>query len=62
MDSWSVILNGSVEIVFEDQSTQTLHLGDPFGVETTPETMFHKGTMKTRVDDCQVTRPQNYKQ
>lgn len=53
MDSWSVILNGSVEIVFEDQSTQTLHLGDPFGVETTPETMFHKGTMKTRVDDCQ---------
>ena len=54
MDSWSVILNGSVEILYDDQPPKTLHLGDSFGVKTTQEQMFHKGTMKTRVDDCQV--------
>ncbi|XP_047125253.1 rap guanine nucleotide exchange factor 6 [Hydra vulgaris] len=53
MDSWSVILNGSVEILYEDQPPKTLHLGDSFGVKTTQEQMFHKGVMKTRVDDCQ---------
>ena len=55
MDSWSVILNGSVEILIDVQAPVTLHLGDSFGVLTTPQTMNHKGTMRTRVDDCQVS-------
>jgi len=53
MDSWSVILNGSVDILIEGEPPESLHLGDAFGVETEKKTMFHKGTMRTRVDDCQ---------
>eukprot|EP00794_Sanderia_malayensis_P016597 gene16597-18286_t len=53
MDSWSVILNGSVEVTFATGGSTTMHLGDAFGVKTEPETIFHKGVMRTRVDDCQ---------
>ena len=50
-----MILNGSVEIIFQDgREVSVLHLGDSFGVSTEPKTMHHDGTMKTRVDDCQV--------
>jgi len=54
LDSWSVILNGSVEIETEGEETTVLHLGDSFGVEPTLKKMHHKGVMKTCVDDCQV--------
>lgn len=53
LDSWCVILNGSVEIVVHGEEPLTLHLGDSFGVEPTLKKMRHKGIMKTRVDDCQ---------
>merc|ERR1712226_1127775 len=53
MDSWSVILNGSVEVIVKNQPPKILTLGDAFGVNTTPGVMNHKGMMKTRVDDCQ---------
>lgn len=55
LDSWSVILNGSVEIVVDSEETTFLHLGDSFGVEPSVKKMYHKGVMKTRVDDCQVS-------
>ncbi|KAK2568320.1 Rap guanine nucleotide exchange factor 2 [Acropora cervicornis] len=53
LDSWCVILNGSVEILVDGEKPLTLHLGDSFGVEPTLKKMHHKGIMKTRVDDCQ---------
>ena len=49
-----MILNGSVEVQVEGQDAVTLHLGESFGVQPTNETYYHKGIMKTRVDDCQV--------
>lgn len=58
LDSWCVILNGSVEIIVPWEEIVTLHLGDSFGVEPTLKKMRHKGIMKTRADDCQV-RPIN---
>lgn len=54
MDSWSVILNGSVEVTQKGKQPETMHLGDAFGVKTVPDKICHKGIMKTRVDDCQV--------
>lgn len=53
MDSWSVILNGSVDVFLKNKPPKTLTLGDAFGVSTTPGVMYHQGMMKTRVDDCQ---------
>ncbi|KAL9979326.1 hypothetical protein ACROYT_G016974 [Oculina patagonica] len=53
LDSWCVILNGSVEILVPGEEPLTLHLGDSFGVEPTLKKMRHRGVMKTRVDDCQ---------
>lgn len=55
MDSWSVILNGSVEIIEKNKShtPKILNCGDAFGVNVTPGVMYHQGTMRTRVDDCQ---------
>ena len=52
-----MILNGSVEIFVPGEEPLTLHLGDSFGVEPTLKKMRHRGVMKTRVDDCQVTKP-----
>ena len=49
-----MILNGSVEVLVEGQDPVTLHLGESFGVQPTLEQYYHKGIMKTRVDDCQV--------
>ncbi|PIK41643.1 putative rap guanine nucleotide exchange factor 2 isoform X1, partial [Apostichopus japonicus] len=53
LDSWSVILNGHVEITKADGSIEQLHLGDSFGVRASMEKQFHEGVMKTTVDDCQ---------
>ncbi|XP_040575322.1 rap guanine nucleotide exchange factor 2 isoform X3 [Lepeophtheirus salmonis] len=54
LDSWSVIINGSVEIErWEGGNKEELHLGDSFGITPTTEKLYHKGIMRTRVDDCQ---------
>ncbi|XP_046859606.1 rap guanine nucleotide exchange factor 6-like [Xenia sp. Carnegie-2017] len=53
LDSWCVILNGSVEVLVPGEETVTLHLGQSFGVQPTLDQYYHKGVMKTRVDDCQ---------
>lgn len=54
LDSWSVILNGSVEVTYPDSRTETLCMGNSFGVSPTMEKEYMKGVMKTKVDDCQV--------
>ncbi|KAH7981425.1 hypothetical protein HPB49_024005 [Dermacentor silvarum] len=53
LDSWSVIVNGQVEVEMPDGTTHTLSMGDSFGITPTMEKMHHVGTMRTRVDDCQ---------
>ncbi|MEQ2311231.1 Rap guanine nucleotide exchange factor 2, partial [Ameca splendens] len=53
LDSWSVILNGSVEVSYPDGRTEMLCMGNSFGVSPTMEKEFMKGIMRTKVDDCQ---------
>ncbi|QQP56524.1 Rap guanine nucleotide exchange factor 2like [Caligus rogercresseyi] len=53
LDSWSVIINGSVEISSSEGHKEELSLGDSFGITPTTEKLYHKGVMRTRVDDCQ---------
>ncbi|XP_077588704.1 rap guanine nucleotide exchange factor 2 isoform X10 [Stigmatopora nigra] len=53
LDSWSVILNGSVEVTYPEGRTDILCMGNSFGVSPTMEKEFMKGAMKTKVDDCQ---------
>ncbi|TKS72042.1 Rap guanine nucleotide exchange factor 2 [Collichthys lucidus] len=53
LDSWSVILNGSVEVTYPDSRTEILCMGNSFGVSPTMEKEYMKGVMKTKVDDCQ---------
>ncbi|XP_063444358.1 rap guanine nucleotide exchange factor 6-like isoform X2 [Mytilus trossulus] len=54
LDSWSVILNGQVEILKEDGSAEFLYMGDSFGItEPTLDKIFHEGVMRTIIDDCQ---------
>ncbi|XP_053734550.1 rap guanine nucleotide exchange factor 2 isoform X2 [Synchiropus splendidus] len=53
LDSWSVILNGSVEVTHHDSRTEILCMGNSFGVSPTMEKEYMKGVMKTKVDDCQ---------
>ncbi|KRY65868.1 Rap guanine nucleotide exchange factor, partial [Trichinella pseudospiralis] len=53
LDSWSVIINGEVEVVFPDGHRYEYHIGDCFGVQPTEEVQFHQGEMRTLVDDCQ---------
>lgn len=54
LDSWSVILNGSVEVTYPEGRTELLCMGNSFGVSPTMEKEYMKGVMKTKVDDCQV--------
>ncbi|XP_076458916.1 rap guanine nucleotide exchange factor 2-like isoform X3 [Babylonia areolata] len=53
LDSWSVILNGEVEVVHLDSSRHRLQMGDSFGITPTMEKLYHKGVMQTMMDDCQ---------
>ncbi|XP_064594655.1 rap guanine nucleotide exchange factor 6-like isoform X3 [Liolophura sinensis] len=53
LDSWSVVLNGLVQITRPDSSIEQLHMGDSFGITPTMEKLYHRGVMRTMVDDCQ---------
>ncbi|XP_051865230.1 rap guanine nucleotide exchange factor 2 isoform X3 [Pristis pectinata] len=53
LDSWSVILNGSVEVTYPDGRLEILCMGNSFGVSPTLEKEYMKGIMKTKADDCQ---------
>uniref|UniRef100_A0A914XL56 RPGF2 n=1 Tax=Plectus sambesii TaxID=2011161 RepID=A0A914XL56_9BILA len=52
-DSWSVIVNGQVEVSRPDGQRILYSLGDSFGVEPVPDIQYHQGTMRTIVDDCE---------
>ncbi|KAG5270244.1 hypothetical protein AALO_G00190420 [Alosa alosa] len=53
LDSWSVILNGSVEVTYPEGRAEMLCMGNSFGVSPTMDKEYMKGIMKTKVDDCQ---------
>ncbi|XP_065348320.1 rap guanine nucleotide exchange factor 2 isoform X2 [Cloeon dipterum] len=53
LDSWSVLINGHVEVEMANGDTQHLHMGDCFGITPTMEKLYHRGVMKTKCDDCQ---------
>ncbi|XP_005105136.2 rap guanine nucleotide exchange factor 2 isoform X2 [Aplysia californica] len=53
LDSWSVILNGEVEITRPHGVRERLQMGDSFGISPTMEKLYHQGVMRTIVNDCQ---------
>ncbi|KAK2865612.1 hypothetical protein Q7C36_001668 [Tachysurus vachellii] len=53
LDSWSVILNGAVEVIYPDDQCETVGMGGSFGVSPTMKKELMVGVMKTKVDDCQ---------
>lgn len=64
LDSWSVLINGHVEIERANGVHDHLHMGDSFGILPTMERLFHKGVMRTKCDDCQfvcITQNEYYR-
>lgn len=53
LDSWSVLVNGSVEVCIAGELPKTLSLGDSFGILPTMDKLYHQGVMRTKCDDCQ---------
>lgn len=53
LDSWSVLINGIVEIELNNGTTNLLQYGDSFGIAPTMEKLYHQGVMRTKTDDCQ---------
>ncbi|VDP29169.1 unnamed protein product [Soboliphyme baturini] len=53
LDSWSVIVNGEVEVTLPNGQKKSYHLGDSFGVKPVADPQYHVGEMRTVVDDCQ---------
>lgn len=47
LDSWSVLINGTVEVEHNGTVDQ-LHVGDSFGILPTMETLLHRGIMRTK--------------
>jgi len=58
LDSWSVIINGHVQVrdALDDKPVIDLYMGDSFGVDPSEETQFHEGSMYTMCDDCQASQ------
>ncbi|XP_063148392.1 rap guanine nucleotide exchange factor 6 isoform X2 [Candoia aspera] len=53
LDSWYVILNGTVEISRPDGKTESLCMGNSFGITPSLEKQHMNGVVRTKVDDCQ---------
>uniref|UniRef100_A0A1A9ZDR0 Rap guanine nucleotide exchange factor 2 n=1 Tax=Glossina pallidipes TaxID=7398 RepID=A0A1A9ZDR0_GLOPL len=53
LDSWSVLINGAVEIEHANGEREELQMGDSFGILPTMDKLYHKGVMRTKCDDCQ---------
>ncbi|XP_063910805.1 rap guanine nucleotide exchange factor 6 isoform X7 [Zophobas morio] len=53
LDSWSVVVNGCVEVIIPGEESQALTTGEAFGILPTMEKLYHKGIMVTKCDDCQ---------
>ncbi|XP_037658170.1 rap guanine nucleotide exchange factor 6 isoform X2 [Choloepus didactylus] len=53
LDSWYVILNGTVEITYPDGKIENLFMGNSFGITPTLDKQYMHGVVRTKVDDCQ---------
>ncbi|XP_063786098.1 rap guanine nucleotide exchange factor 6-like [Pseudophryne corroboree] len=53
LDSWYVILNGTIEINHCDGRTENLCMGNSFGINPSLHKQYMNGVIKTKVDDCQ---------
>lgn len=53
LDSWSVLINGNVEIEHSNADKEELQVGDSFGILPTMVKLYHRGVMRTKCDDCQ---------
>uniref|UniRef100_A0A671K735 Rap guanine nucleotide exchange factor 2 n=1 Tax=Sinocyclocheilus anshuiensis TaxID=1608454 RepID=A0A671K735_9TELE len=53
LDSWSVILNGAVEVIYQGGGSESVCMGGSFGVSPSMEKQLMTGVMRTKVDDCQ---------
>ncbi|XP_069754362.1 rap guanine nucleotide exchange factor 6-like isoform X4 [Narcine bancroftii] len=53
LEAWYVILNGSVEITDSYGKTETLCMGNSFGISPSLEKQYMKGIVRTKADDCQ---------
>ncbi|XP_029339072.1 rap guanine nucleotide exchange factor 6 isoform X8 [Mus caroli] len=53
LDSWYVILNGTVEISHPDGKIENLFMGNSFGIVPTLDKQHMHGTVRTKVVDCQ---------
>ncbi|XP_075065856.1 rap guanine nucleotide exchange factor 6-like isoform X2 [Mixophyes fleayi] len=53
LDSWYVILNGTVEITHSDGRIENLCMGNSFGINPSSHKQYMSGVVKTKVDDCQ---------
>ncbi|EPY81675.1 PDZ domain-containing guanine nucleotide exchange factor I isoform 2-like protein [Camelus ferus] len=53
LDSWYVILNGTVEISHPDGKVENLFMGNSFGITPTLDKQYMRGVVRTKVDDCQ---------
>ncbi|XP_054267681.1 rap guanine nucleotide exchange factor 2 isoform X3 [Macrosteles quadrilineatus] len=64
LDSWSVLINGHVEVEHANGHIEHLQMGDSFGILPTMERLYHRGVMRTKCDDCQfvcITQQDYYK-
>lgn len=50
LDSWSVLINGAVEIEHSNGEIEQLHLGDSFGILPTMDRLLHRGVMRTKYE------------
>ncbi|KAH8283637.1 hypothetical protein KR018_010331, partial [Drosophila ironensis] len=53
LDSWSVLINGAVETEHANGTREEMQMGDSFGILPTMDTLYHRGVMRTKCDDCQ---------
>ncbi|XP_023594777.1 rap guanine nucleotide exchange factor 6 isoform X2 [Trichechus manatus latirostris] len=53
LDSWYVILNGTVEISHPDGKIENLFMGNSFGITPSLDKQYMHGVVRTKVDDCQ---------
>lgn len=48
LDSWSVLINGAVEVEHTSGELDQLQVGDSFGILPTMERLLHRGVMRTK--------------
>uniref|UniRef100_A0A0N4Z7T1 Rap guanine nucleotide exchange factor 2 n=1 Tax=Parastrongyloides trichosuri TaxID=131310 RepID=A0A0N4Z7T1_PARTI len=53
LDSWSVVVNGSVEWTKPNGEKIEYRMGDAFGADANPAVQYHEGEMRTVCNNCE---------